>query len=252
MDRLMSRMGLAAALSVLAALPAGAQGQPELLFQAEAQVLSGRCTGQPVRLEGNHNVVTLTGVCGSLLLKGYANTVRLGIAPGGSIHVEGSANRVSFAVHGAPPAIVALGPDNDVAAGLPSGAVPTSAPPAPPIVPAPSVAKPPQAAPPPPMAPLSLAGDDEHRLEDCDGRDVTVTGNRSAYTLRGACRSVAVRGDLLTIEAEVAPGARITVTGRGSIVTWSLRGRGHAPAAVIRGEGSRVQQAEADGATRAH
>ena len=287
----MSRIGLVVALNVLAAAPAGAQGQPELLLQAEAQVLTGTCTGQPVRLEGNHNTVTLTGVCGSLLLKGVANSVRMGIVPGGSIHVEGSANRVSFAVDGAPPVIEALGPDNDVTAGplpiapppvapppvaappvapppvaslpvapptvvspvvLPNPVTPGPRPPAAPVPPVPPAAKPPQPAVQSLAGPLSLTGDDEHRLEDCNGRDVSVTGNRSAYTIRGACRSLEARGDLLTVEVEVAPGARIAVTGRGSIVTWSLQGKGHAPAATIHGEGSRVQQTEADTTKTVH
>ncbi len=95
----MKSAGSLAALCLLAG-PAVAQ---DLLFQAEAQVLSGTCTGQAVRLEGNHDTLALSGPCGSLLLKGVANTVRLAIAPGGSIRVEGSGNRVAFAGRGRRP-----------------------------------------------------------------------------------------------------------------------------------------------------
>ena len=278
----MSRMlawvaGALPALS-LAVVPAAAQTKPELLFQAEAQTLAGTCTGQPVRLEGNHNTVTLTGSCGSLLLKGVANTVRMGIAAGGSIHVEGSGNRVLFAGQGTPPAIVALGPDNDVEPGsapepargpapAPApeqapGPPPPSGPPVPAAAPLPAVSQSPakpsvpspaQAAKPAPTAnpvaaePLALSGSDQHRLEDCAGQDVTVTGERSAYVIRGGCKSLAVRGDLLTIQAELAPGAKVTVTGRGSIVSWAMKGKGRAPASVVHGEGSRVQRADAIG-----
>ena len=216
----------------LAAVPAAAQTQPELLLQAEAQILSGVCAGQPVRLEGNHNVVTLTGPCGSLLLKGVANTVRLGIVPGGSIHVEGSGNRVQFAVAGALPGIVALGPDNDVAAGPALLAAPG------PVAPSPTPAS--LAA--PPSGPLALAGNDQHRIEDCAGRDVTVTGDRSDYVLLGACKSLTLRGDLLTVQADLAAAAKVTVMGRGSIVSWTMKGKAAGPAASIRGEGSRVQR----------
>ncbi len=259
----MSRMVAIAAGLVLAAGRVAAQ-QPDLLFQAEAQTLSGTCTGQPVRLEGNHNMVTLTGACGSLLLKGVGNTVRMGIVAGGSIHVEGSGNRVAYTVNGAPPAIVALGPDNDVAPGAaphaPPPPPPTPAPPVPsaaaPPVPAPKVAAnpapkplappppappPTEPTPPPPTGPLVLTGDDAHRLETCTGRDVTVTGNRSAYVLQGGCKSLTVQGDLLTVQVDIAPGAKITVTGLGSIVSWDVKGRGHGPASVVRGLGSRVQ-----------
>ena len=227
----MSRMALIAAC--LVAGSASAQTPPELLFQAEAQTLTGTCTGQPVRLEGNHNTVTLTGACASLLLKGVSNTVKLGVAPGGTIHVEGSGNRVSFNVAGAPPAIEALGPDNEVVPG------PAAASPPPPAA-APPVAPPPAAS----TTTLVLAGDDQQRLADCSGLDVTVTGNRSAYILRGACKSLTLRGDLLSVQAALAPGARIAITGQGSIVTWSAKPNTRPPITVVHGRGSRAQRAE--------
>ena len=160
---------------------AAAQTPPELLFQAEAQTLSGTCTGQPVRLEGNHNTVTLSGACGSLLLKGVANTVRMGVAAGGSIHVEGSGNRVSFAATGTPPVIEIWGRTTrsaDPAArsrrgsGLPSRplhrrrSLPSQ------VAAASRVASP-AASRPAAAGPLLLAGDDQQRIADCDrpGRD---------------------------------------------------------------------------------
>ena len=259
----MSRMVAWAAGLALAAGPAGARAAPELLFQAEAQVLTGVCTGQPVRLEGNHDTLTLTGLCGSLLVKGFGNTVRLGIVPGGPIRVEGSANRVQFTVRGAAPAVVVLGPDNDVSPQAASAADP-------PVRAAPALATPPPAAVPgarpgsasisdrltppaaPPHGPLVLAGDDQQRLEDCAGRDVTVTGNRSAYVIRGGCKSLTVRGDLLAVQAELASATKVTVSGRGSIVSWAVKGRGRPPAAIVRGPGSRVQRAETIGGQPDH
>ena len=274
----MSRMVVIAAGFLLLAGRVAAQGQPDLLFQAEAQTLSGTCTGQLVRLEGNHNIVTLHGACGALLLKGVSNTVRMSIVSGGSIRVEGSGNRVHYAAQGAAPAIVALGPDNDVAAGEPPAMAPPKPaalpapvpalvvpPPKPPPVPTPQTTRlptpqaPSRAAPQTPsqpaaqpqsplapqalqqMAPLALAGDDVHGLATCAGRDVIVTGTRSDYVLRGDCKSLTLRGDLLTVQAEIVPGAKVTVTGRGSVVTWAVKGRGHGPASIVRGEGSRVQ-----------
>ena len=233
----MSRMVVVAAGIVLAVGPAlrPAIGQ-ELVFQAEAQTLTGSCNGQPVRLEGNHNSVTLTGVCGSLLLKGVANTVQLGIVPGGSIHVEGSGNRVQFAAGGALPAIVALGPDNDVAPAPAAVAErASSAPSVKPVKPATPVAS---------AEPLVLAGDDKHQIADCTGRAVTITGERSAYIVRGGCKSLTVRGDLLAVQAELGAGAKLTVTGRGSVVSWAMKGKGPGPVSSVRGEGSRVQRSE--------
>ena len=70
---------------------------------------------------------------------------------------------------------------------------------------------------------------------------VTVTGDRSDYLLQGGCKSLTVKGDLLTVQAEIAPGAKITITGRGSIVSWDVASHGHGPASFVHGLGSRVQ-----------
>ena len=222
--------------AVLALAPARA-GAADLLFQAEAQTLTGSCAGQAVRLEGNHDTVVLTGPCGSLLVKGVANTIQLTVASGGSIRVEGSANRIRYAAAGAAPVVETFGPDNEVtAAGLArtiSAALPPAAKP-----PAVAIGK---------GGPLELSGDDQDRLADCAGRDVVVTGDRSAYVVRGACHSMVVRGDLLTVQAVMQSGARIAVTGRGSVVSWAVPGKGHPPASFVRGAGSRVQRAEAIG-----
>ena len=232
-----------AASLLLATHWAAAQTKPDMLFQAEAQTLTGTCNGEPVRLEGNHNTLTLTGACGSLRVLGVANTVRLGIAGGGAIHVEGSGNRISYEAAGAPPVSDALGSDNEMIAAAPVQVVakPADKPaPAAPSLPA----KPAAAATPAPAGGLLLDGDDRQRLAQCAAQDVTVTGKRSAYVLRGGCKSLTVRGDLLTVRADLMPGARIAVTGRGTVVTWAVAGKGRPPAAVVHGEGSRVQHAE--------
>ena len=221
----------------------------DILFQAEAQSLAGTCAGRAdVRLEGNHNIVVLTGTCGSLLVKGLANTIQVTIADGGTIHVEGAQNHISYASTGAAPAIEILGPDNEVSPG--GVARPISAVPAVPR-PAPTPAAPPAPKPLPAAAkatgPLELSGDDQDRLEDCAGRDLVVTGMRSSYVVHGACHSVQVSGDLLTVQAVIQSGARISVAGQGSIVSWFVPGKGRPPAAIVRGAGSRVQRAEAIG-----
>ncbi len=215
-----------------AAGQAAGHGKPELLFQAEAQALSGRCDGQAVRLEGNHNTVVLAGPCGSLLLKGVANTIRLTLAPHAPVRVEGSGNRVRYTATGAAPVIETFGPDNFVTGEAASA---NAAPPAPPSANAVSVH---------PTGALTLSGDDQERLAECGGRNVVVTGTRSAYVLWGGCRSLTVTGDLLTVQAELQPGARIAITGRGSIVSWALQGRGRGPVTVVHGAGSRAQRVD--------
>ena len=221
---------------------AGAQTPLELLFQAEAQTLSHACAGQPVRIEGNHNTVTLTGSCGSLVLKGYANAVSLALAPAAAIRVEGSDNQVSYTAP-ATPAIVALGPNNSVhAAQAVFSAQPVPKPARPPVEPV--------SVPPPiahratPTAGIRLDGEDQQRLADCAGRDVTVTGSRSAYVLRGGCRSVTVNGELLTVQAELQPAAHLAITGQGDIIAWAVSGKARGPSATIHGAGNHVQRSD--------
>ncbi len=222
----MARLGVIVGLAGL--LAGVGPADPPLLFQAEGQVLTGACTGGDLRIEGNRNTITVAGACRSLLLKGVGNTVRLGVTARATIRVEGSANRVRYTASGAAPAVSASGPDNEITAATQFVA---------------SAAKPVQTAGLRDAGPLSLAGDDQQRIADCAGRDVSVTGARSAYELRGGCRTLLVRGDLLTVRAEMQPGARISVNGLGNVVTWRLRGRGPDPLAIAQGAGSRVQRA---------
>lgn len=214
-----------------AAAQAVSQTASGLLFQAEGKHLTGTCTGQPVVLEGNHNTVLLTGPCASLLVKGVANDIHLILRPGGGVRVEGSGNHVAASgVNLLPP--VLLGNDNTVMA-APS---PLPSPAAPPV-------EAPKTAPvKPTTGPLLLDGADQQRLAECGGRDVTIAGQRSAYILHGACRSLAVHGDLLTVRADLAPGAHVLIDGRGDVVSYG--GHGNPPDAKVRGDGSEIQRAD--------
>lgn len=253
-----------AAAWVFTAGRAAAQGISQtvdgLHVQSEAQQLTAPCGGKSALVEGNHNTLTLSGVCASLVLKGVGNSVRLGIAPAGPIHVEGSANHIQFSTPGSPPAISVLGPDNAVtAASDPAAADPAPSPqaaqvnsPTPSSPTKPPVALVPQAPQTAGSEPLTLSGDDQQRLADCAAREVTITGRRSAYVLRGGCRSVTIKGNLLTVQAELLPAAHVTIVGDGDVVSWAVRGRGHAPLATVHGQGSRVQRADQIGGQPVH
>lgn len=218
------------------AAPALAETAPVVpLVQAEGQSLRAACGSSDARVEGNHNVVVLTGPCRGLQLNGVGNQVTIDLRDGATVHIEGSANRVTYRLRaGAAPAIVALGPDNLVhpdATTLPAS-VPISSVPVPPApTPAPAAS-----------ATLELTGDDQQRLADCTARNVVIRGVRSAYVLRGGCRSVAVSGSLDTIQAEMAAGGQITVDGNGTTVAWAVLGPGVATVAHVRGSDSRVRR----------
>ncbi len=209
---------------VLLAGPALAQTDADapVLVQAETQTVSAACAGRGARIEGNHNKVTLDGPCRSLRLLGGENTVSLTLAPDASIRVEGSGNRVTYVAPGAAPKIEALGDDNVVQAA------------------APVVSQPPEA-PAVETGVLDLSGDGQSLATECAGRDVTIHGTCSLYVLRGGCRSLTVDGSLDIVQAEMAPGAKITVDGHGITVSWALADRGRVPVTAVHGEANLVQ-----------
>lgn len=205
-------------LGLLVSPPVRADADPPLLVQAEAQTIAPFCAGRDVRIEGNHNAITLAGRCRSLLLKGIANTVSLDLGAGAAIRIEGASNHVTYRAT-APASVEALGPDVTVTAVLPPASGPG----------------------------LALDGSDEALAADCADRDVTVRGDRSLYLLRGGCRSVTIQGNLVIVQAELQPGASITIAGHGSRVGWAPSGPGRPPAATIHGEASRVERLDAIG-----
>ena len=206
---------LAAVLALQMPSPALADATPPLLLQAEAQTLKPVCTGRDLQIEGNHNVIKPFGRCLSLLVKGVANQVDLDLGAGATIRVEGGDNQVTYR---APAAALTtlLGTNNT--------AVPQLAPPV------------------EPEATLALTGDDQALATDCTGRAVTVQGTRALYVLRGGCKSLTIRGDLVTVQAEVLPNAPITVTGHGNRVGWALDHPGHPPTAAMHGEANHVER----------
>jgi hypothetical protein len=216
----MSRRWLVLA-GLLLARPVVADPAP-LLLQAEAQTLTPVCTGQDVQLEGNHNVVKPFGVCRSLLVKGIANQIVLDLTGNATLRVEGSGNRVTYR---SPSAAVVelLGTDNLVAAQAVS----------PPVLGVGPV--------------LHLTGDDQARALDCAGRVVSVEGSRALYLLRGGCKSLTIRGDLVIVQAELQPGAPVAMTGHGVRVGWVVDGPGKPPVSSIRGEANHIEHLDSIG-----
>lgn len=200
-------------------LSAPAVAEP-LLIQAEGQVLMPLCTGRDVQIEGNHNVIKPFGICRSLLLKGVANQVDLALEPGGAIRIEGGANAVTYQAASAAVADM-LGDGNTVTPHL-----------------VPAVDQGPN---------LRLSGDDRAQAIDCAGRNVTIQGDRGLYVLRGGCRSLTVQGALVTVQAQMLPGAPIVIDGHGIRVGWALDGRGHAPVSTLHGLANHVERLDAIG-----
>ena len=189
--------------------------------RAEAETRTVDCGGGDAEVGGNRNTLTFHGGCRDFLLRGDANTVTIELAPGARVDIEGNRNHIRYSVvgGGAPPTVRVSGSDTDLG---PAGS-------GPPPAPAP--------------LPVRLSGDNQRLDVDCTGGDVDIQGNRSAYTLRGGCRSLVAHGDGNTLRAELQPGARVEVEGNGTTLTYSLRGSGAEPQVVVRGNDSHVTRA---------
>lgn len=75
---------------------------------------------------------------------------------------------------------------------------------------------------------------------NCGGGDVLIEGSRNTATVRGACRTLILRGDANRVTVELEPAAQIRVEGQSNRVTWTLARPGPPPAVSISGQDSLV------------
>ena len=247
-------------------LPAASHAEP-ILIQAEAQTKAADCGGEAARVEGNRNVLTITGACRSLDLRGDANQVTIELRPGAMVHVEGQQNRVGYRIARGtqPPEVSVAGVDSIVfpAGESPAPPVKPAAPtpqPVAPLVVVPPIAVPPVTLPPvmpptvavpevtvpglPPSAPATgpvvIRGDDQQRAGACGGAAAVLEGDRGSYVLRGGCTALTVRGNLATVQVDLAPRARVIIEGDGTTVFWAPSEPGAPPLFTLHGDASRV------------
>jgi outer membrane protein OmpA-like peptidoglycan-associated protein len=102
------------------------------------------------------------------------------------------------------------------------------APAAPPVAP-PAVLAPSTAAP----GPLAITAEGERQAIPCRGRDVLIRGSNNNTTLRGGCHSVTVQGDSNQVQAELQPGAPITLSGENDDVAFVLVEPGPDPLVTV-------------------
>ena len=254
MNRTTTRRGIQGLAIVLSLWPLTSRADP-VLIQAEAETKSVDCAGDSARVEGNRNTLTITGACRSLDLRGDGNQVTIVLRPGAAVHVEGQKNRIAYRIARGTqqPEVSVAGVDSIV---FPAGeARAQPAKPAAPLVVVPPITVPPVTLPPvtvPPIAvpglplsapaagPVLIRGDDQQRNGDCNGGAVVLEGDRGSYVLRGGCTALTVRGHLATIQAELAPRARVVVEGDGATVFWTPSTPGAPPVFSLRGDANHV------------
>lgn len=134
----------ATAIAFLAIAAAGAAAGPAVAQPAGAVLsIDGNngattrdCARRDVRVNGNQNVLRLTGGCRSLTVSGNRNTVRAELAPGAALSLPGNDNVVTWTQRGAGavPAIADAGNRNRIE-GPPGAPAPAAAAPGVVVVP---------------------------------------------------------------------------------------------------------------------
>lgn len=249
-----------------------------LALREENMRRSVDCTGRDVLVEGNGNEYTLQGGCRSLTVRGEGVVIHAEMRPGSQISLQGNGDVVTWLLSapGSDPTTVIDGEGSriseaghamsrDAPAGV-SGAISGgssggAAPPRPgkrivsePATPPVSAPPPVPPAPPPQLGrvlrpgPLTVRGDHEARDLDCGGRDVKIDASYGIFVLRGECHSLSVKGDSNKVQAELAPGAAITIKGQGSTVAYAVAGDGPNAVVSVQGNASRAWRVPALGA----
>lgn len=180
---------------------------------AEGETRTEACAGAAASVAGNRNLVTFTGACKSLTLRGDGNRVSAGLGAGALIDVEGNGNQVRITA-GKPGKLRVSGSNTSVVA---AGGSPA------------------------PAASASLSGDAQTIELGCDTQPVTLESSGSRYVLRGGCRVLVIKGANNRVDAELLPAASVRIEGDGTIVTYRLKGTGAVPVSTILGVGSLLE-----------
>ncbi len=92
----------------------------------------------------------------------------------------------------------------------------------------------------PPSGAIVLDGDMQTAEVDCARRDVLIHGDRGTYRLLHGCRSLSVQGRANRIDAELAPGARVSIGGADVDLSYVLIRPGPPPSLSVTGTNSRA------------
>jgi hypothetical protein len=195
------------------------------------------CLGASALVNGDNNRLVFHGNCRSLHITGGGNVVEVELAPGGDVSVMGNANRVLYTPSDPTPSVAAQGRDNQIGAGSPGEAHATLSPALPDSVLTPATLDPALSA---PTATVVLDGEEQNRDIDCAGRNVLIHGSYGRFTLRGGCRSISVQGRANTIQAELQPGAPVSISGDAVTLNYTLTMDGPPPQVSVTGANSQA------------
>lgn len=201
--------------------------------EGNGQSRSVVCAGTDAVVRGNDNRLRLQDRCRSLLLEGSNNQVAVELTQGASLQVRGNGNTIHYQGVGEHDIQISVAGNGDMLTA--SGDVSLGAGPGAEQGGGAGTATGRGG------AMLVLREENSRRQLSCAGQNVLIEGNGDEYTLQGGCRSLTVRGEGLTVRAEMQPATRIIVQGNGDDIAWAVMGGGQAPSTSLDGEGSQIR-----------
>jgi hypothetical protein len=190
-----------------------AEDSTAVLVQGAGATRTVTCADVDARVEGSRNTITFTGHCTGLQLRGDGNVVSVPLAGPALIDIEGNHNRVRYtSTPDALPRLRVAGSFNE-------------------LTPSPYAVAPRAEA-------AAISGDGLNLELDCAGKPYTMQSVHSHLHLRGACPALTLRGEANLVEAELAPGAEVTIAGNAISLLYRVAGDGAAPKVALNGMGS--------------
>ncbi len=211
---------------ILAFASANAQAAEDsnaVVVQGSGATRTVSCNELEARIEGPRNMITFTGKCSGLQVRGDGNTVSVPLYGPAQIDIEGNHNRVRYTTTAdASPRLHVVGNQNE-------------------LIPNPYAVV--------PRADGSVISGNELNLDlSCNGRPFTLETVNSHIRLRGGCPAMILRGEANLIEAELAPGADVTIAGNAISLLYHVVGDGAAPKLFVAGLNSIALPASSIGA----
>jgi hypothetical protein len=202
------------ALLAASALAAPAHADP-VLVQAAGATRTVNCAEAPLEIDGARNLITVTGRCTGLQIRGDGNDVSLPLSGVAPVDIEGSRNRVRYTAM--PGTNVQLHVAGDGTAVTPG-----------PYAPA------------PPAALASISGNGLDLDLDCNNGTFTLDSVGSAIALRGQCKAVVLHGEANVVRADLAPEASVEIEGNADTLLYRVPQGAALPKTKLVGMGSLV------------
>lgn len=211
---------LAALLGAIAML--AAVSMPASPAQADAVVVSSAgatrtiaCNDNDAQVFGSRNVITFSGRCAGLQIRGDSNTISIALTGRAPIDIEGSRNRVRYTTApDAQPTLRVVGSFTEV---MPARGATM------------------------PRAETAVLQGDYLNIElDCGGGLFTLQTIRSTLWLRNGCSALTVRGEANVVHADLAPEAQVLIEGNAITLLTTQSQPGLAPQIKVVGMGSIV------------